>query len=276
MILKYSEDFIDIAFALKKFIKNTVIEKIPSGIELINENESGETYEGLENVVDFILKSEKYSYKDFKRTRFSIENIDNLFLSYVSLFNTLKDLIIKPNLKNIKYVEEMVQKYKCQEYLFFLLKIQVGKIINIENVEGSDNLYVEEVDFGFKTQIVSGLRTYYKKDQLLNKKCLFITNIKKSKIKGLESNGMILCGKNDDKLEVLFVDDSIEVGTIGFIPDCDFFKNLSAGTIDLKKSFFRDLFGKLCIKEGFVCYNDLKILFSGENIKSSCFKGTIG
>ena len=61
-------------------------------------------------------------------------------------------------------------------------------------------------------QIVSGLQKYYKEDELIGKKVVLVANLKPAKLKGIESNGMILAAGDGDTVKVLVVDDAINEG----------------------------------------------------------------
>jgi len=87
------------------------------------------------------------------------------------------------------------------------MRMQVGLIKTIEKHPDADSLFVETVDFGDHTRtIVSGLAKYYTTADLLGKKAVFLTNLKKGKLRGIVSEGMIMAASNDahDKVEVIF------------------------------------------------------------------------
>lgn len=98
------------------------------------------------------------------------------------------------------------------------VKLVVGSIQSIENHPDADKLYVEQIDLGplGSRQIVSGLASYYKKEELLGKKVIVVANLKSAKLRGVLSEGMLLaaeCGEGDEKiLEVL--SSEAEVGTV--------------------------------------------------------------
>lgn len=87
---------------------------------------------------------------------------------------------------------------------FKKLALKVGKIIKVEEHANADKLYVLTVDLGEEKPrtIVAGIKEHYKKDQLKNKKAIFIANLEPAKIRGIESNGMLLVAVSDDKKEV--------------------------------------------------------------------------
>ena len=91
------------------------------------------------------------------------------------------------------------------------MRMQVGLIKNIEKHPDADSLFVETVNFGEEDRtIVSGLVKYYKPEELQGRKAVFLTNLKKGKLRGVLSEGMIMAASNDahDQVEVIFCDDA--------------------------------------------------------------------
>jgi len=75
---------------------------------------------------------------------------------------------------------------------FQKLDLRIGKVVSAERVEGSKNLIKMEVDFGSEQrQAVAGLAQYYKPDELVGKKYMFILNLEPKKLMGIESRCMI-------------------------------------------------------------------------------------
>ena len=81
----------------------------------------------------------------------------------------------------------------------------------------ADKLYILEVEFSKsdKRTIVAGLKNYYSKKDLKGKKAIFAVNLEPAKIRGVESNGMILAASTPDhkKVIILTVDSDIETGS---------------------------------------------------------------
>lgn len=89
---------------------------------------------------------------------------------------------------------------------FEKLELRVGTIVEAEKVENADKLLKFKVDFGFETRtIVSGVAKHYAPQDMLNKQIVAVLNLKPRKIKGIESQGMILYAYNDDETEFCFV-----------------------------------------------------------------------
>src|SRR5688572_22753372 len=77
---------------------------------------------------------------------------------------------------------------------FAKCEFKVGTIISAEEIPGSDKLLKFQVDLGEDTprQILSGIKQWYKPEQLINKQFVVITNLEPRMMMGLESQGMIL------------------------------------------------------------------------------------
>jgi methionine--tRNA ligase beta chain len=81
---------------------------------------------------------------------------------------------------------------------FLKFDFRVGKILEVIAVEKSKKLMRIMVDFGFeKRQAVAGLMQYYKPEELVGKKCLFLLNLKRRVMAGFESQCMILAAEDD-------------------------------------------------------------------------------
>lgn len=80
---------------------------------------------------------------------------------------------------------------------FQKLDLQIGKIIEANQIPGSRNLIRMTVDFGSeKRQAVAGLLQYYKPETLIGMKCAFILNLQRRKMMGVESQCMILAAED--------------------------------------------------------------------------------
>ncbi len=78
---------------------------------------------------------------------------------------------------------------------FKKIEIRIGKVTLCEKVEDADKLLKLEVDFGSeigKKQILSAIAQSYEPEELINRKFPFVVNLEPRKLRGLESQGMIL------------------------------------------------------------------------------------
>jgi methionine--tRNA ligase beta chain len=105
----------------------------------------------------------------------------------------------------------MVFKVEISFEEFQKLDLRVGKITEANQIPGSRNLIRMIVDFGTeKRQAVAGLLQWYKPQELVNKKCVFILNLQKRKMMGVESQCMILAAE-DDKGNVVVLQPEKEI-----------------------------------------------------------------
>ena len=82
---------------------------------------------------------------------------------------------------------------------FAKLQFQIGHIVKCEEVPKSKKLLCSQVKIGSETkQIVSGIKAWYKPDQMVGKKVMVVTNLKPAKLAGMLSEGMILCAEDDE------------------------------------------------------------------------------
>jgi len=84
------------------------------------------------------------------------------------------------------------------------LDLRIGKVTAVEEIESSKNLYKLEIDFGTeKKQSVAGLKKHYSPQHLLNKKFVFVLNLERRKLMGMESECMILAADDNEGNVVL-------------------------------------------------------------------------
>ena len=99
---------------------------------------------------------------------------------------------------------------------FDKVELKIGLVLESVAVEGSDKLLKNTIKIGDEVRtIVSGIKKFYAPGELVGKKVLVVTNLKPIKLKGILSNGMVLCaveGK-DEKLSVLTLDKDVVEGS---------------------------------------------------------------
>lgn len=98
---------------------------------------------------------------------------------------------------------------------FQKLDIRVGKIIEVEDTETRKSMYKLKIDFGQLgvKQAVAGIKSYYEKEELLNKKFVFVVNLEPKKIGNVLSECMILAATEGDKVVILQPEKDIEIGS---------------------------------------------------------------
>ncbi|MDO5755014.1 MAG: methionine--tRNA ligase [Tissierellia bacterium] len=98
---------------------------------------------------------------------------------------------------------------------FAKVEMKVGQIISCEDHPNADKLLVSKVKIGDEERtIVSGIKKWYKKEDLVGKKVIVCTNLKPVKLRGVESNGMILAAEEGDELTLLSTLEDIGDGAV--------------------------------------------------------------
>ncbi len=97
---------------------------------------------------------------------------------------------------------------------FAKVELRVAEIKECEKVPKSDKLLKLQLDDGVGSrQVVSGISSYYTPEDLIGKKIILVANLKPAKLRGVESQGMILAADSGDAIKVIFVDDSVQTGS---------------------------------------------------------------
>ncbi len=104
----------------------------------------------------------------------------------------------KEKAKNTKKNEEKtVNEITIDD--FAKIELKVGEVTACERVENSDKLLHETVKIGDETRsIVSGIAKYYTPEEMVGKSVVVVTNLKPVKLRGVLSEGMILCAEDKD------------------------------------------------------------------------------
>ena len=99
---------------------------------------------------------------------------------------------------------------------FRKVELRVARIVAAEAVPKADKLFRIDVDLGYERRtIVSGIREYYKAEDLVGKTIIVVCNLKPVKLRGVESRGMLLAAEScrDDGLALLTVDGAMALGS---------------------------------------------------------------
>ena len=123
------------------------------------------------------------------------------------LFSIIENSKIEEQLNKLKNVktlknEKINSKFKPKVNYknFEKLELKVGEILNAEKILKTRNLLKLKVSIGEnELTIVSGIADQYNPKKIIGKKVTVLTNLKPRKIKGVESQGMILMAKENEK-----------------------------------------------------------------------------
>ncbi|QIK56573.1 methionine--tRNA ligase [Erysipelothrix sp. HDW6A] len=109
----------------------------------------------------------------------------------------LEEVINKPVVE-----EGVMEQITFDEFQKMVLK--TGTIVSVEKHPKADKLYVIQVDLGTKTvQVVSGLVENFTIEELQGRKVVVVENLKPAKLRGIESNGMILAAEDENGLDLV-------------------------------------------------------------------------
>ncbi|RLC20112.1 MAG: methionine--tRNA ligase, partial [Deltaproteobacteria bacterium] len=96
----------------------------------------------------------------------------------------------------------------------FRAKLVVGKVLSAKKAPNADKLLLLEVDIGTeKRNLVAGLAQWYKPEELVGKHIIVVANLKPAKIRGYESQGMLLAADDGKTVSVLTVDREVPPGS---------------------------------------------------------------
>lgn len=118
----------------------------------------------------------------------------------------------KADKKEAKKEDAPVEQIGIED--FTKVELKVGTIISAEKHPKADRLLVEQIDLGEETrQIVSGIAASFSPEDVVGKKVIVVTNLKPVKLRGVESQGMILCASNADDLDIVTIVKDLPNGT---------------------------------------------------------------
>ncbi|AUS09957.1 methionine--tRNA ligase [Laceyella sacchari] len=97
---------------------------------------------------------------------------------------------------------------------FMKVELKVAEVIDAEPVKGTDRLLKLQLDLGTeRRQVVSGIAEYYRPEELKGLKVICVSNLKPVKLRGEDSNGMVLAAKEGNRLVLSTVSADIPNGT---------------------------------------------------------------
>ena len=94
------------------------------------------------------------------------------------------------------------------------LDVRVARILDVRDHPNADKLYVMDVDLGEeRRQIVAGIKENYAKEQLRGRAIALLANLQAAKLRGIESNGMLLAGEDEKDVGIVLPPNDAAVGT---------------------------------------------------------------
>lgn len=137
----------------------------------------------------------------------------------------IKKELVRLNEANDKLISERSKRTKAKETKpvveeefitideFDKIKLKVAEVVSVEDHPNADKLLVLKLKLGDETrQVVSGIKKYYNKEELVGKKVVVVTNLKPIKLRGVESHGMVLAAECNGKLTLVSTLEDIPSG----------------------------------------------------------------
>lgn len=128
----------------------------------------------------------------------------------------LKEGLVKKEEQKLEAPKSEIATLKSEIVFddFAKIDLRVGTIVTAEKVEKADKLLKLSVDLGFETRtIVSGIALHFKPEDIIGKQVVVVANLAPRKMRGIESNGMILMAEDKDgKLHFVNPDSIINPG----------------------------------------------------------------
>ena len=97
---------------------------------------------------------------------------------------------------------------------FFNTQLRTAKVLEAEKIEGTDKLLKLQIEVGDeKRQLVAGVAEFYTPEEMIGKNIVIVANLKPAKIRGVESQGMLLAAKDGKDLKLITIDGDIPTGS---------------------------------------------------------------
>lgn len=159
------------------------------------------------HALNFQISSQNYEKLIIKN-----ELLDFKASACEALFPKVEKALLSEKKQEIKKEESV--KIKIDD--FAKIEIKVAKVLDCQNIEGSEKLLKFQLELDNKEirQVLSGIAKHYKASDLIGKQVCVISNLKKAKIFGFESDGMILSAKSGDKLVLISPEQLVENGSL--------------------------------------------------------------
>lgn len=98
---------------------------------------------------------------------------------------------------------------------FKKLELKIARIKEVNDHPDADKLYVLTIDLGEKTkQIVSGIKNFYKKEDLLGRQIVVVDNLEPVLLRGVESQAMLLAASDEKGICIITPEREVQLGSI--------------------------------------------------------------
>eukprot|EP01116_Phalansterium_solitarium_P002702 TRINITY_DN1289_c0_g1_i1.p2 TRINITY_DN1289_c0_g1~~TRINITY_DN1289_c0_g1_i1.p2 ORF type:complete len:251 (-),score=104.89 TRINITY_DN1289_c0_g1_i1:41-793(-) len=144
--------------------------------------------------------------------------------------------------------------------------IQVSKVTDIKRHPEAEKLFVATIDIGggASRQLCAGLVGFYTAEELLGKHVVTILNLKPRKLKGVESQAMILAGDDaaSNLVRILTPPEGSDVGDRVFLQG----QSAAVGKKEMGSTAWTNVVAALKVKSGVAAFNDINLVTSKGNV----------
>lgn len=97
---------------------------------------------------------------------------------------------------------------------FRKIELKIATIKSAEPHPNADKLMVLQIDLGSEQrQICAGIRNQYAPEELVGRQIVVVTNLETAKLRGLESQGMLLATSDEGRVIILTPEKSVQAGS---------------------------------------------------------------
>ncbi|MGI6086585.1 MAG: methionine--tRNA ligase [Kiritimatiellia bacterium] len=121
-----------------------------------------------------------------------------------------------PPAKTPTAAQKSAENVALVEYADFAkLELRTARILSAECVPNADRLLRLQIQIGDETrQLVAGIAKYYRPETLPGKTIVVVANLKPARIRGVESQGMLLAASHGEQLRLITVDGELPDGAV--------------------------------------------------------------
>jgi methionine--tRNA ligase beta chain len=97
---------------------------------------------------------------------------------------------------------------------FRKIELKIATVKSAEPHPNADKLMVLQIDLGSEQrQICAGIRSHYTPEELVGKQIVVVANLETAKLRGLESQGMLLAASDEGRVIILTPEKSVQAGS---------------------------------------------------------------
>lgn len=154
------------------------------------------------------------------------------------------------------------------------LDLRIGRIVDVKKHPDADALYLEKIDVGEEKPrtVISGLVKHVPIEEMQNRLIVVFCNLKPAKMRGILSEGMVLCASTSEKVELINVpSDSVP----GDLIHCEGYERNPDAQLNPKKKIWETIAPDLLTSNDLlVCYKGKPLYVPGKGkLKATSLKG---